>query len=236
MIVFHVFVDYNFLVAPLFDLGEGVLFAVGRTAAVLFVGLAGTSCVLFPQRKKLSGEALQKKLFERGVKIFLVGVGITLATWWVFPAYTIWFGVLHLMGVGIATSGLLVGRKWMSGLLGGVLAAVGVWLSLPAMQAILPVWHILLPIVYPTFDYFPLFPWLGIFWLGMFAGENIVERKGLHVVKERTPSHAQILGHFSFVKKGLVWMGRHSLGIYLLHQPILVGILAVVFHIPILPL
>lgn len=67
-------------------------------------------------------------------------------------------------------------------------------------------------------DYVPLFPWLFIFWLGYF----------LYRIFERF----DLLKYLSVVSfKPLEWLGRHSLTVYLLHQPIVYGILYVFFKI-----
>ena len=55
-------------------------------------------------------------------------------------------------------------------------------------------------------DYFPLIPWFFLFLAGHFLGA-LLQKKGAMEYLRR--------GHFG----ALEWMGRHSLGIYLLHQP-----------------
>ena len=56
-------------------------------------------------------------------------------------------------------------------------------------------------------DYFPLLPWLFLFWAGYF----------LHFCMGR----ARMEPLRRSVCAPLGWLGRHSLGIYLLHQPVL---------------
>ena len=64
-------------------------------------------------------------------------------------------------------------------------------------------------------DYFPLIPWLFLFWTGFYL---------YHLVgKERLePLHRSVC-------PPLGWMGRNSLMLYLLHQPVIYGVLTVVF-------
>lgn len=66
-------------------------------------------------------------------------------------------------------------------------------------------------------DYVPLIPWLFVFWLGYFI-YRVFERLDL----------LKYLSVLSF--KPLEWLGRHSLEIYLLHQPIVYGVLYVFFN------
>jgi uncharacterized membrane protein len=69
-------------------------------------------------------------------------------------------------------------------------------------------------------DYYPLFPWFGIALLGAFAGLTLypggIRGFSLPDLSEKTPI------------RGLTFLGRHSLLIYLVHQPILLAILFVV--------
>lgn len=67
-------------------------------------------------------------------------------------------------------------------------------------------------------DYVPLMPWIFLYWTGYLI-YLIFERKDL-------------LKHLSaFRLKPLEWLGRHSLEIYMIHQPLIYGVLFVVFKI-----
>ncbi len=65
-----------------------------------------------------------------------------------------------------------------------------------------------------TQDYVPLFPWLGVALVGVAAGDALVRR-----------SFAP-LASLARAPRALVWLGRHSLAVYMVHQPILIGALA----------
>lgn len=70
------------------------------------------------------------------------------------------------------------------------------------------------PKTFASSDYFPLIPWVFAYFSGFFLFE-IVNRKGL-------------TKYLSAVKsKPLQWLGKHSLLIYLLHQPVIYGIMYV---------
>ena len=71
---------------------------------------------------------------------------------------------------------------------------------------------------YPGFvssDYFSLLPWLLLFWTGYH----------LYRLRPETPALPDIR------LPGLMAMGRHSLVIYLLHQPVIYGLLALIFSL-----
>jgi uncharacterized membrane protein len=71
-----------------------------------------------------------------------------------------------------------------------------------------------MPPYFYTSDYFPLFPNLGFFLLGAVLGRTVYGKKEslLPTVNSRNP-----------VLRFLQFLGRHSLEIYLLHQPLLSG-------------
>ena len=64
-----------------------------------------------------------------------------------------------------------------------------------------------------TEDYVPLFPWAGVMLIGIAAGHLIARTDGSHV---RAFEHLPAL---------VRWLGRHSLAVYMLHQPLLLGAL-----------
>lgn len=66
-------------------------------------------------------------------------------------------------------------------------------------------------------DYFALLPWLFLFWAGYFLC-GIVGRQRMEPLRRS-------------VCPPLGWLGRHSLLLYLLHQPVIYGVLLVVFRV-----
>lgn len=96
MIVFHLLFDLNYFKAFSFDLSSGVWLFVGRTAALIFVFLVGVSLTFSYSKGRNFWHFL-----KRGLGIFALGLLITLVTFLLFPKETIWFGVLHSIGVSI---------------------------------------------------------------------------------------------------------------------------------------
>ena len=65
-------------------------------------------------------------------------------------------------------------------------------------------------------DYFSVFPWIFLFWSGYF----------LHGIFAKY----DLLKYLSPIRiKPLEWLGRHSLVIYMLHQPVIYGVLYILF-------
>ena len=65
-----------------------------------------------------------------------------------------------------------------------------------------------------TEDYVPLIPWLGVMWLGLATGLALM--KNFKKV---------IAGTLPQVLQPLAVLGRFSLSYYLIHQPVLFGLL-----------
>lgn len=70
-------------------------------------------------------------------------------------------------------------------------------------------------------DYMPLFPWLGVFLIGCVVGRTCYkEKKTLFAGKGKV---------MTAIARPIEFIGRHSLIIYLTHQPVIYGILFVIF-------
>ena len=66
----------------------------------------------------------------------------------------------------------------------------------------------------PMADYYSLLPWLFLFWTGYYA---------CHLFPARLPDW------FHWTLRPFAWAGRHSLILYLVHQPVLYGLLVLWF-------
>ena len=69
-----------------------------------------------------------------------------------------------------------------------------------------------------TEDYVPVFPWLGAVLLGVAAGDALVRRTFAP------------LAFLARLPRAFAWLGRHSLAVYMVHQPLLIGALALVLR------
>lgn len=184
---------------------------VMRWGGVLFLLISGISVTL------------GSRCVRRGILVFLFGLvctGVTAGMYLLsFAEKTIiiYFGVLHCLGACMLLWPVF--RRlpsWALVPLGLSMAALGLYLdSLPGTDV-----YWLMPFGLPWYefgssDYFPLLPNLGFFLLGAFLGRTVYQNKQslLPRVNERNP-----------LIRFLSLCGRHSLWIYLLHQPILSGI------------
>jgi uncharacterized membrane protein len=134
----------------------------------------------------------------------------------------IYFGVLHCLGMCMLLWPTYKNMKWWGLLLHGiVLAALGLYLDHLLTERLLSTtdqWLMPLGLYWKGFassDYFPILPNLGYFLVGAAIGKTLYRKKEtlLPMVNPRNP-----------ILRCLQFFGRHSLWIYLLHQPILSGI------------
>ena len=123
------------------------------------------------------------------------------------------FGVLHCLGACMLFWPVF--RKlpvWLLAVLGAGLAVLGIYLTKCVMVEFSGfAWLGLLYPSYSSADYFPLLPYLGFFLLGAVLGRLLYAKK-----KSLLPQWETI-----WVFRALRWCGRHSLILYLLHQPLL---------------
>jgi len=162
---------------------------------------------------------------RRGITVILCGMVITLVTTGMYllkftgKGIIIYFGVLHSLGTCMLLWPLF--RKlptWLLAVLGAAIAAVGLYV-LSHVRVSFP-WLIPVGFLTPGFsssDYFPLLPNLGYFLMGAVLGRTLYRKKLslLPKVNAQTP-----------VLRFLCFCGRQSLLIYLLHQPVLAGAIA----------
>jgi uncharacterized membrane protein len=172
-----------------------------RITAFMFVFLVGLSLNISYSRAKKEGKANFTKYLKRGLFIFALGLLITVITYFTIPQAYIRFGVLHLIGISIILAyPFLKWKKEISLWLGSALIAIGFFLPQPNFSSV---------------DYFPLLPWFGVVLLGLYFS------KFWYAQGERKFK----LAHEISKSNPICFLGRHTLLIYLLHQPIFIGVL-----------
>lgn len=218
MIVFHMVFDLNFFMIVPVDVSTGFWRWFAMATASLFLFVVGISLVVSHARSttKLSGFALTKKFLKRGAGIFALGLLVTLATWLYLPEGFILFGILHLIGVSVMLFPLFFRFGKYNIILGLLCVAGGFFIG--TIQG--PVW--LLPLgIYPasftSVDYTPLIPWFGAVLVGVGVGEFLYTGG----FRRFTVPHLS-----DRIAVPLAFLGQHSLLIYLVHQPVIILLLA----------
>lgn len=218
MVVFHTAYDLRFLdIAPV-NVYTGFFRLLALSTAGLFLFLVGISLSISTAYAgaRLTRRQFLMKYLIRGAFIFALGVGITVVTWIVIPSMFVRFGILHLIGLAVMISPLYSRHSWQNLLLGAVFIALG-----PVVAGIRGsswlLWSGIHPPAFTSVDYTPIFPWMGVVLIGVFVGSVI------YPLGNRRPGFST----FSFAP--LEFLGRHSLLIYLVHQPVIIGVLLFLF-------
>lgn len=214
MIAVHLLFDLNTFGSVQIELPSWFVF-VRSYGHVLFVLISGICATLGSHS------------FRRGVKVLCCALLVTYVT--IFMDYVvgirnirIWFGILHMLGVCMVVYPLFKRLPgWSLLLIGLAFTVLGFWLQTVTVSV-----DYFFPIglrsgrFYCGSDYFPVFPGLGWFLIGAGLGKTVYRKKAS--LLPRVNSDFFLLRFFRFC-------GRNSLLIYLLHQPILTLLTAVVF-------
>jgi uncharacterized membrane protein len=217
MIAFHLLFDLYYFRGFSVVLDSGFWLVFARITLIIFLLLVGVSLSISYSRVKavLQPRKITEKYVKRGSKTFLYGLITTAVTLIAFPTNAIWFGVLHCIGISIILAIALLPYRKLNLLLGLVFIVLGVLLFTQTFNFPWLLWLGFAPANFYTFDYVPLLPWFGVVLLGLFFGKTLYENR-------RPKTGPKAAGP-------ICWLGRHSLLIYLIHQPILVGILLFAF-------
>ena len=178
-----------------------------------FLFLAGASLYLS------HGKAIRWTPFwTRFAKVAGGALAVTAATLVIMRDEFIYFGILHNIALA-SLIGLLFLRApvALTYLVSALLIAAPYFLKSPAFNTPALYWVGLSETVRRSNDYVPLIPWLGPLLAGIASAKLVVITNRTHwFVAEK----AESWGVFRWLSTG----GRHSLAFYLLHQPILFGV------------
>jgi uncharacterized membrane protein len=218
MVIYHFIFDLDYFQVYETDPSSGFLSAAARITVTLFLLLVGISLTLSHSRSRLLGqEALfLPRLARRSAWIMSLALGITAVTYLFVGRGFIIFGVLHLIGLSLLMAYPFLHKPRADFIVGLSIILAGI--SLPGIS-IDPPWLIPLGLAPPDFcslDYVPIFPWFGVVLVGMGLGDV------LYPNYRRRMKLPDLSGTGSPAVKLLALLGRNSLAIYLIHQPVLV--------------
>jgi uncharacterized membrane protein len=182
--------------------------------ACAFLALVGVSLAL------AHGRGLRPAAYFRRLLIVAAAAGaVTAATLIYDPDETIVFGVLHCIVAASVLGGLcLFIPPWAAFLVGLWVAAAPSLLASDAFNAPAIQWLGLGTLEPRTLDWRPFAPWAAATAIALALTRS---RLGEIVVARAATWRPR-----STIARGLGFAGRHSLAIYLAHQPILFGVLA----------
>jgi uncharacterized membrane protein len=199
------FIDQNFYTDPVWTLQRVCIVS-------LFLFCAGVG-----QAVALEQHQTWVRFWRRWAQVAGCALLVSLGSMWMFPRSFISFGVLHCIAIALVVMRVSGGAGpwlWPLGL-----AAIALpqfvqhaffdtrwtnWLGLVTRKPV-------------TEDYVPLLPWLGVMWWGLAAGQWVLARR-----------RAWLTGALPAALAPLAALGRWSLSFYMLHQPVLIGLLTAI--------
>ncbi len=217
MIVHHIaFNLVYFLELPLPHLSafldSGAFLAVQTVFIAIFLGLSGIC------------SHLSRRPLRRALKVLAAAAAVTAVTYFLFPEEPIYFGILHFLAFCMLLAA--VGKKVlikMPPTLGIILCLLLFLLTFHLPDGFLGFGALSLPLpkgwyqggiwtafgfaspFFTSLDYVPIFPYVFLFLGGFFLGIKELPKGTRH-------------------SRFLAFCGRHSLFVYLLHQPLIFGI------------
>lgn len=214
MVVFHVGWDLYYFGFSDIDVTTAPGWVVFQKAILSsFLLLAGAGLWLG------HGERIRWRSFwRRWVLIASAALLVTAGTVWMLPEYFVFFGVLHAIALFSLMALPLLGLPaWAQAGIGAAIVAVSFAFTDPIFTERWLAWIGFWPVSPPTSDVVPIFPWFGVVVLGI-AAIRIARASGIgrRLLEIRSDEPAV---------RGLAWMGRWSLVIYLAHQPLIIGVL-----------
>ena len=220
MVFGHILWDLDYFnIVPINNIVYSTLQKIVPTLFFLLVGISIAIVYSKYYSKKEKIDVVNKKLIIRGLKIFNLGVILTIFSLIFLPTRPIIFGVLHCIGFSIVLSVLFLRYRIANLFIGLSFIILGLFISNIAISNP-SIFHLIIGLRQPniwmyTVDYFPLLPWFGVTLVGVGLGNIMYDGdkrcfKFPDLTKYRP---AKICS----------WIGRHSLEIYLIHQPVLAG-------------
>ena len=189
---------------------------LSHTVASAFLALVGVSLAL-AHRDRLNLSAFGKRLAIVGGAAALVTLGSSRFA----PGLTIWFGILHCIAAASLLALPLIEAPALASLAVGAAAiALPFFFQSTAFDSPALLWLGLGETQPNTLDWRPLLPWAGVTLLGLGAARS-------PGVLKRLTRPDRWRAHWA-PARAIAFAGRHSLAVYLVHQPILIGLVAAV--------
>ena len=210
MALFHFCFDLNHFKLIRQNFYTDPFWTLQRTCIVtLFI-----ACVGFGQAVAMAQGQGWPRFWRRWAQVAVCALLVSAGSAWMFPQSFISFGVLHciaLLLIVLRLSGHAGRWLWPLGLVALLLPLLfqhawfdsrwTYWIGFVAHKPI-------------TEDYVPVLPWLGVAWWGLAAGQWVLSHR-----------RDWVTGAMPRALNPLAVLGRWSLSFYMLHQPVLIGLL-----------
>ena len=219
MVLYHLLYDLNYFGVRSLNVRSGFWLYFAEATATIFIVLVGVSLTLSASRLEMQGSSgkIFMVFFKRGLKIFSLGAVISLTTYLSIGRGFILFGVLHLIGISIILAYPFLRLRAFNLLAGLIFVLIGIYLQEHTFDFAWLIWLGFVPENFYSLDYFPIFPWFGLILIGIYLGKSLYQhgRRSFNLPELSDSFFVNLLGV----------LGRNSLLVYLVHQPVLVAIL-----------
>ena len=212
MVAYHFCFDLQYFGVTKSDFHHDPVWLHARTMILSsFLLIAGVSMVLADR-----SVAAHARFWRHVGIIGACAVAVSVASYALFRESWIWFGVLHAIFVSLILARPLVRRPTLALIIGACVMAAGNLYTHTMFDSSALGWLGFMTAKPRTEDYVPLFPWTGVLLLGI-AGGHALLRTGFRPIAfaDKWP-------------RWMAWLGGHSLAIYMVHQPLLIGLLFLV--------
>jgi uncharacterized membrane protein len=143
---------------------------------------------------------------------------VSAASFIVLPQAPIYFGILHHIALASVVIALVAPHHtFLAATIAAIVLIANGYIAEPTLNHPASIWLGLGTRTPVTADWVPAFPWLAAGLLGFAIGKQVL----IPWLRSRPPSDKPGSGP----SDPLTWMGRRSLVIYLIHQPILIGLI-----------
>jgi len=211
MIAYHFGFDINMQGYISQDINNNSTWQVARSLILAtFLFVAGFSMAL----------SANQNITRRLIRLFRItacAVLVSIGSYFMFPDSWIYFGVLHFVLVSSLICWLVMPYQKLLLILAISLLTIGIFYESPVFNSPFLQWLGMMTYKPITEDYVPLLPWLGVMMIGVRTGQLALTKSKLWLFDYK-PS--RILFPVQF-------LGQHSLIVYMLHQPILLGALGI---------
>lgn len=219
MVGFHLTFDLKYFAKISLDLPHAYWRFMPELIGGLFFTVVGlTASIQF----KTNPIHFSKRLVHRGLVLGLVSLGISVVSYWFSPESVIYFGALHCISLSLIALPLFVKQPRRLFTLGCSFIGLGwiLWQFTVPFPYLL--WLGLVPQSGTGGDWFSFFPYFGVVLVGFWLGNRFYQEH------PRLSSRLPALFTENIVFRGLARLGNYSLPIYLLHQPVLLGLLSLI--------
>ena len=202
---YYKFIQQNFYTDPFWTVQRSVI-------VTLFLFCAG-----FGQAVAWEQGQGWPRFWRRWAQVAGCALLVTAGSYLMFPRSYISFGVLHGIALMLIVTRLTAGfGRWLWPL-GLVAIALPHLVRDSFFDSRFTNWVGLVTRKPVTEDYAPLLPWIGVMWWGLAAGQWVLKNR-----------RKWVTGALPAALSPLATLGRWSLSFYMLHQPVLIGLLMAV--------